>query len=284
MPSPPTCWKMAPTPASSRCCSATAVSRLPPGTRKSPHKWSRPPSARWTAWASQEPKRNGRRRPSTEVHAAANLGVGRHLSTARPRLPPVASLASAPAPSHASHRELPDPGSGRGGRMVRPLPVHAYPLSLLPQSPLPQVSRGGARQVAGKAHRRTAAGGVFSRRLYAAGGDRRNCFLQSGSHLRSPLRHGFGDTADHCPRPETLGGGDRLFRRPSYLGAESSSASSLALCGPGRRALTGRSVGGLPSGVLPASARAQSPFSPSLSGRSAHPPRRGGTAIFRRTQ
>ncbi len=88
-----------------------------------------------------------------------------------------------------------------------------------------------------------------------------------------------------------------IARDPKHLGAEigfspssilggmkSSSASSLALRGPGRRALTGRSVGGLPSGVLPASARAQPPFSPSLSGSSAHPPRRGGDCNFRRTQ
>src|SRR6266853_3348615 len=38
--------------------------------------------------------------------------------------------------------------------MVRPLPIHAHPLSLLPQSPLPQVSRSGSGKVASAAPRR----------------------------------------------------------------------------------------------------------------------------------
>jgi hypothetical protein len=49
-----------------------------------------------------------------------------------PRLPAGALLASAPAPPDAGHRNLPHPRIGRGCRMVRPLPIHPYPLPLLP--------------------------------------------------------------------------------------------------------------------------------------------------------
>src|SRR5437899_9721677 len=74
----------------------------------------------------------------------ANSGVGRHLSTTRPRLPPGTSFAPVSASSDAGHRDLPHGGVGRFARMVRPLPIHAYRLPLLPQPPLSQVSRLGS--------------------------------------------------------------------------------------------------------------------------------------------
>ncbi len=66
---------------------------------------------------------------------------------------------------------------GRFGRMVWPLSIQSCPLPLLPQSPLPQVPRLGARPVASEAHRRVTSGRILSRSLHRAPGDRLRRFL-----------------------------------------------------------------------------------------------------------
>src|SRR5665811_2447946 len=99
--------------------------------------------------------------------AHANPGVGRHLSTTRPRLPAGPLAAPASPPSHAGHRSLPYSALGRCGRMVRPVSIHSHPVSLLPEPPLPQVPRRGTCQVVRAAHRRVVAHRILSRGLHA---------------------------------------------------------------------------------------------------------------------
>ena len=74
--------------------------------------------------------------------------------------------------------------------MVRPLPIHSHSVSLLPQPPLPQMSGHGARTLAGRSPRRTAAHRVLPRGLHPTRADRLPGLLQQRSRLRDPLpRH-----------------------------------------------------------------------------------------------
>ncbi len=99
------------------------------------------------------------------------------------------------------------PALGGSVRMVWPLPIQSRPLPLLPQSPLPQAPRLGARPVASEAHRRVTSGRILSRSLHRAQGD---CLL-SLSITRKPFTISFFRAA-----AETL---LTIARDPKHLGA-----------------------------------------------------------------
>src|SRR5664279_2335466 len=166
--------------------------------------------------------------------------------------------------------------------MVRPLPIHAYPLPLLPQPALSQVPGAGARPVAPTEEGRVVAHRVFPRGLHAARTHRRHRLLQPRDRLRNALPHHRPNPAHHRPRSPTSGRGTRLLRRAPHLGTESALPSSPALRGSRRRPV-GRcgTLDRRPSPFPPARARIEPPLPPSVPGSLGEGPCRRKTPVLR---
>src|SRR5271165_6099061 len=195
--------------------------------------------------------------PEITPDATAHARSGRHCSTARQRLP---GSSDAPTPAvacPARHRGLPHGGPRWPPRRMRPLLTHPSRLQLLPQPPLPQVSKRRAGPMAGSPKGRPVAGGILPRRFYAASTDCRHRLLQPGGGLQHPVPRHRRDPAQHCRRQPASRRRYRLLRHPAHLGTEPAVSSSSALRRSRRRSFPGsRALDRLPSGLLSPCARA----------------------------
>src|ERR1019366_3554013 len=124
-------------------------------------------------------------------------------------------------------------------------------IQLVPEPALSKVSGPFARQMAGRKGIRTVAGELLPRRIYFASTDRRSGTPECARDLPHPVPRGVGNAAYYRGRPQTPGGFDRVPRRASHLGPESSSPSASSLRCAGWRHRTRRgTLGRLPEVIL----------------------------------
>ena len=127
-----------------------------------------------------------------------------HLPQPRGRLACCQSRPREPWPTQGDEcdRALSHGGARRPCFALRRLRAYGDRLQLLPQPALPEVSRGGRKSLAWRARGGAITGGLFPRRVHAAGSDRRHRLPKQGRGLRSPVQ-GFGrDRAHDRGRPQ----------------------------------------------------------------------------------
>src|SRR5271170_4603793 len=93
----------------------------------------------------------------------------------------------------------------------------------------------GAREMAGPKGKRTVAGSLLPRRIYATAENRQFRSTECARDLPSPVPRGIGDAAHHRGRPKAPGGRYRLSCCAAHMGTESAFASSSTLCRSRRR-------------------------------------------------
>ena len=123
----------------------------------------------------------------------------------------------------------------RPDRTVRPLRPPPLLLSLLPQSPLPQVPGPCPRRLGSPALLRTARLPLLPPRLHPPSRDRRRCAAEPARRLHPPVPRRLPHPAHPRLRPQTPRHRDRLLRHPPYLGPGSSATPPPALRRPRRR-------------------------------------------------
>src|SRR6516162_2531339 len=135
-------------------------------------------------------------------------------------------------------------------------------VQLLPQPTLPQVPSGQPRSVARRSVRGALARGILPCRVYSASRDRPSGLTKPTSDLWDALPGCRRKLTDECGRSPTPRRQDRLPQCVAHLGPELASSSPCPLCRSRRRAVTGsKPVDLLPTGLLPARARARPPLS-----------------------
>ena len=156
-------------------------------------------------------------------------------------------------------------------------------LQLLPQPALPEVPGRRRQAVARRSRGRAAAGAVLSRRVHAAGSDRRHRLSQQGRHLRSAVQGLGRDDADDRRRSEASRRQDRHHLRAAYLGLGHDPSPACPHDRAGRRHLARRpTLGVVPAGLLPAGARALAPVPTVVSGAPRRPPSGRPPELLRR--
>src|ERR1700736_5503875 len=134
-------------------------------------------------------------------------------------------------------------------------------LQFVLQPPLPQVPGGRPRSVASSTVCGALARGILPRGVYSPSRDRPPGPPKSTPDLRDALPSHGGELTDDCGRSPTPGCPDRLLGRAAHLGPEPAPAPPRPLCRSRRWAVTGpETVDRLPTGLLPAGARAQPPL------------------------
>ena len=164
-------------------------------------------------------------------------GGGRCLPSWRRGFPPPFRRLSdhRPTSRHLCHRTLPHRCPRRPDRAMRLLRPPPFLLSLLPQSPLPQVPSPCPRRLGPQASLRTARLPLLPPRLHPPPTHRRSRPPEPACRLHPTVPRCLPHPAHPRLRSQTPRRRDRLFRRPAYLGANPSAAPPPALRRPRRR-------------------------------------------------
>jgi integrase/recombinase XerD len=215
-------------------------------------------SARWTSDKPAGEPCHPRSRVAAAAVDAARPGGRRHLPRPRPAWRrPARPPEPGPAQGDVGHRAVPHAALGGHVAALRGL----RPRTRSPTTPAAtgtaRSARARGQALARRAPGRSAAGGVLPRGVHAARADRRHRVPEQGRCLRPAVRRGGRDAARIAADPKHLGAsigatlvlhtwGSALTHHPHVHG----------IVPGGGLAPDGKTLGGLPAGVLPAGARA----------------------------